>query len=363
MATISGTATINSIRLVEQGSAPSTPASGYSAIFAKSNGLYIVDDAGTVTGPFGAATIASDVLWDAKGDIAVGSGSNTAGRLAVGANGKVLTANSGATEGVEWATPKTVATDVVWAAKGDIAVATANDTASVLSVGANGYVLTADSGEATGVKWAAAAVGYTDEQAQDAAAALFTGGTHSGISFSYNDGSNVIDATVSVSGAISDTVIDAKGDLLAGTANDTIARLAVGTNGYVLTAASGETTGLKWAAPVRYITLGRYGVLTAAAGSDRVYVPFAATITNVYASVSTAPTGASLVLDVHKNGTTIFTTQGNRPSISAAAYTDTSSTPDVTSIAADDYLTLDVDSVGSTVAGADVRVILVVTTP
>jgi hypothetical protein len=42
--------------------------------------------------------------------------------------------------------------------------------------------------------------------------------------------------------------IDAKGDLLAGTADNTISRLAVGTNGHVLTADSSETTGLKWAA-------------------------------------------------------------------------------------------------------------------
>lgn len=42
---------------------------------------------------------------------------------------------------------------------------------------------------------------------------------------------------------------DAKGDLIAGTAADTFGKLAVGTNGYVLTAASGETTGLKWDLP------------------------------------------------------------------------------------------------------------------
>jgi hypothetical protein len=42
------------------------------------------------------------------------------------------------------------------------------------------------------------------------------------------------------------TVVDAKGDLLVGTAADTVARLAVGADGKVLEAASGETTGLKW---------------------------------------------------------------------------------------------------------------------
>jgi hypothetical protein len=46
--------------------------------------------------------------------------------------------------------------------------------------------------------------------------------------------------------AIQNAIVDAKGDLIAATANDTPARLAVGANDLVLTAASGETTGLKY---------------------------------------------------------------------------------------------------------------------
>jgi hypothetical protein len=47
--------------------------------------------------------------------------------------------------------------------------------------------------------------------------------------------------------AIQNSIVDAKGDLIAATANDTPARLAVGTNGQVLQADSTAATGLKWA--------------------------------------------------------------------------------------------------------------------
>jgi hypothetical protein len=49
--------------------------------------------------------------------------------------------------------------------------------------------------------------------------------------------------------AIQPTILNAKGDLIVATAADTPAALTVGANGTVLTAASGEATGLQWAAP------------------------------------------------------------------------------------------------------------------
>jgi hypothetical protein len=54
-------------------------------------------------------------------------------------------------------------------------------------------------------------------------------------------------ATLGGTETLAASIIDAKGDLIAGTAADTASRLAVGSNGQVLTADSGEATGLKWA--------------------------------------------------------------------------------------------------------------------
>jgi hypothetical protein len=63
--------------------------------------------------------------------------------------------------------------------------------------------------------------------------------------------------------AIQNTIVDAKGDLIGATAADTPARLAVGTNGQVLTADSSAATGLAWATAASGSTnmAGKNGVL------------------------------------------------------------------------------------------------------
>ena len=50
-------------------------------------------------------------------------------------------------------------------------------------------------------------------------------------------------------GVVQVDIVNAKGDIVAATAADAVSRLAVGTDTYVLTADSGEATGLIWAAP------------------------------------------------------------------------------------------------------------------
>ena len=50
-------------------------------------------------------------------------------------------------------------------------------------------------------------------------------------------------------GVVQNDIVDVKGDLIVATAADAVGRLAAGTDTYVLTADSGEATGLVWAAP------------------------------------------------------------------------------------------------------------------
>lgn len=70
-----------------------------------------------------------------------------------------------------------------------------------------------------------------------------------GLHYRYEGGSPIAAWVEFSSGSGLDaTLIDAKGDLIVGLAADTAARLAVGTNGYVLTADSAQSTGVKWAA-------------------------------------------------------------------------------------------------------------------
>lgn len=101
------------------------------------------------------------------------------------------------------------------------------------------------------------------------------------------------------------------------------------------------------------------GTLTVVTGKARFFNDSGGTltITGVRASVGTAPTGASILVDVNIGGTTIFTTQGNRPAITATNFSSGKvANMNVTSWANGTYLTVDVDQIGSTIPGSDLTV-------
>ena len=99
-------------------------------------------------------------------------------------------------------------------------------------------------------------------------------------------------------------------------------------------------------------------------GTHRIPIVFAGTpmsivIKSIRAMVGTAPTGAAIILDIHKSGTTIFTEQGNRPTIAIDAFDSGEVTNmDITELAKGGYLTLDIDQIGSEIAGKDMVVTL-----
>jgi len=50
-------------------------------------------------------TVATSTIWDAKGDLAAGTGADAGAKLTVGSNGKLLSANSAQSTGLEWIDP------------------------------------------------------------------------------------------------------------------------------------------------------------------------------------------------------------------------------------------------------------------
>jgi hypothetical protein len=96
-------------------------------------------------------------------------------------------------------------------------------------------------------------------------------------------------------------------------------------------------------------------------GTDKVTfrMPFAMTLTSTRASVTTAPTGSTIIIDIEESGTTIYST---KLTIDATEKTSTTATPSVlsdASLADDAEMTVNIDQIGSTIAGAGLKVYLI----
>lgn len=93
--------------------------------------------------------------YTAKGDILGGTGTGTFSVLSPGTDGYMLYALSSATNGLQWAAPPADIPCAVITAAGDIVVGSGPATPTALPVGANGYILAANSACATGLEWVA----------------------------------------------------------------------------------------------------------------------------------------------------------------------------------------------------------------
>jgi hypothetical protein len=68
------------------------------------------------------------------------------------------------------------------------------------------------------------------------------------VAYTLNDLQSQI-TSLDPTGSVSKSIIDAKGDLLVGSANDAVDNLSLGSNGYILTVDTAQTLGIKWAVP------------------------------------------------------------------------------------------------------------------
>ncbi len=101
--------------------------------------------------------------------------------------------------------------------------------------------------------------------------------------------------------------------------------------------------------------------LTTGTNRVRFRMPFAATLLAVRASVNTAPTGSTLIVDVNEAGASVL---GTKLSIDATEFSSTTAASAATitdsSLADDAEISIDIDQIGSTVAGAGLKVSLFV---
>ena len=162
-------------------------------------------------------------------------------------------------------------------------------------------------------------------------------------------------------GGVANSLVDAKGDILTASADNTPARLAVGSNGQVVEADSGETTGLKWVGQKEVIAIAisdEETALTTGTAKVTFRMPFAMTLTAVRASLTTASTSGTPTFDINEGGATILSTKlsidANEKTSTTAA---TAAVISDTALADDAEITIDIDTAGTGAKGAKVYLI------
>ena len=247
-----------------------------------------------------------------RGDVIYKDASNVTARLPIGTNGQVITSDG---TDLSWSTPSAGSGSLT--TKGDLEVYTTSQTR--LAVGTNDYVLTADSTEDSGLAWKAAASGFSDP-------------------------------------------MTTRGDIIFRNDSATT-RLALGTDGQVLTS---DGTDAEWGGQLEAIQLAVSDEdtdLTTGTAKLTFRMPFAMTLftgsDGVRASLSTAPVGSVLTVDINEGGTTILST---KLTIDASEKTSTTAATAVVvsdvNLADDAEITIDIDGIGSSTAGAGLKVTL-----
>jgi hypothetical protein len=134
----------------------------------------------------------------------------------------------------------------------------------------------------------------------------------------------------------------------------------LGGGGGAVDSVNGDTGTVIVPVPIGIACSDETTALTIGTAKATFRMPFAMTLTAVRANVVTAPTGSVLTVDINESGASILST---KITIDATEKTSTTAaTPPVisdTALADDAEMTIDIDTVGSTVAGAGLKVWLI----
>jgi hypothetical protein len=138
-------ANIPSVALAEQAGDVAAPSAGYAQLYVKAGLLYIRNAAGIYSPLYNPMTTQDDLI--------VAAASGVPGRLAKGSDGQHLAVNP-SDHHLYWVTPAVgaVATDPIWDAAGDLALGSGPDAAGRLAKGADSTQLTVDPSDHA-VKW------------------------------------------------------------------------------------------------------------------------------------------------------------------------------------------------------------------
>ena len=111
----------------------------------------------------------------------------------------------------------------------------------------------------------------------------------------------------------------------------------------------------------RYFTLTVSDELVVASGLLRLYnlTDKDLIINKVHLAVNTEPIGAAIIVDINENGTTIFSTQSNRPQVVVSGYVGETTLIDDPIWTSENYLQADIDQIGSAIAGADLTITII----
>ena len=200
------------------------------------------------------------------------------------------------------------------------------------------------------VPWAASSGGgggFTQEQIADFIGAMVTGNTETGITVTYDDTNEKFDF------AISDEYIqDLIGAMVAGNTETRVTVTYDDTNGKLDFVVAKDRQ--VW----EYAISDEGTAITSGTDKLTVRAPFAGTIADIKASLSTAGSSGTTI-DVNLNGSTIMTT--NKLNFDASekttrSYSGTAATLTTTAVAEDDELTFDIDTAGTGAKGAKVYI-------